>query len=352
MPTSGTLGTTVFDNDTIQKHAMMLAGLPASRLTPENVLLIKESLYLLMLELTAMGTNLWSIQQGLFGLYPGRIRVPLPAGTTDVLNFSYRQLSRVYPSMLTSSAGGTVSYLQDDDIDTIFTQGGVGGSLVIDNDDGLPVNVLGLLPATTGTWGFTLEQSLDGITYTPLLVKSGLDVNNGEWLWYQLEPSSTQRYVRLSADATTTLSLRELFVCSSYTDIPMYRMNRDDYSSMPFKQSQTDATLQFWLDRGFTSTDMVLWPGPKTTFSCLWLMLYQETQDVGLLTDTLAVPPRAFPGIVKRLARDILLKVPGGDLKRLPLLEQMAKDAVFIGRADERDNSPVFIAPNISPYTR
>jgi hypothetical protein len=216
---------------------------------------------------------------------------------------------------------------------------------------------MGLLPGAVGNgvWSYTLEQSLDGITYTPLLVVTAQAVVDGQWLWYQLEPSSTQRYVRLRVtDATTVLSLRELFFSNSYTDVPMYRMNRDEYASMPYKQAPSDQSVQFWVDRSYDATSLVLWPGPSAnaTFSCLWLMLYQETLDIGSLTDTIAVPPRAYPGIVKKLAKDILLKVPGGDMQRMPLIDAMAKDAVFIGRADERDNSGVFLAPDISAYTR
>lgn len=352
MATSGTLGVTVFDNDTIQKHAMLLAGVPASRLTPENVLTIKESLYLLMLELTAMGVNLWSIKQALFGVYPGRLRVPLPIGTTDVLNYEYRITQRTVPNSITSSAGGVVAYLSDSDINTIFTAGGANATVTCDNNNGPPLNVVGLLPGASGTWSFVLEQSLDDITYTEVLTVTDQVVVDGSWLWYQLEPSGTQRYFRLRATDGTVLSLREFYLSSTYQDITMARLNRDEYSSLPFKQFPSQQTLQFWVDRKFDGVDLVLWPSPQTTFACIWLMLYQETQDPGSLTDTLAVPPRAFPGIVKKLAKDILLKIPGADLSRMPLIEKMADAAVFIGRADERDNSPVYLAPDISPYTR
>lgn len=352
MTTSGTLGNTLFDNDTIQKHAMLLAGVPASRLTPENVLTIKESLYLLLIELTNMGVNLWSIKQGLFGVYPGRIRVPLPAGTTDVLNYAYRLTQRTVPPSITSSAGGTVAYLSDSDIETIFTQGAANGRVTCDNNSGPPINTVGLLPGASGVWSFALEQSLDDIAYTEVLTVTSQVVVDGSWLWYQLEPSGTQRYFRLRATDGTLLSLREFYLSSTYYDITMSRMNRDDYSSLPYKQFPSQQTLQFWVDRKFDGVDLVIWPSPQTTFACIWLMLYQETQDVGSLTDTLAIPQRAFPGVVKKLAKDILLKIPGADLSRMPTIEKLSDDAIFNGRADERDASPVFLAPDISPYTR
>jgi hypothetical protein len=36
----------------------------------------------------------------------------------------------------------------------------------------------------------------------------------------------------------------------------------------------------------------------------------------------------------------------------IPLLDQKAQQALYTAQAEERDNSPMMIAPNISVYTR
>lgn len=356
METSGTVGQTVFTVDRVLSHAMSLAGLPASRLTPENNLLMKESLYLLLIELTALGINLWTVQQVLLGVYPGEIRVPLPVGTTDTLNTNYRITQRTEASV-SSSAGGDTAFLQDSDVDTVCTQAAANGYFTFNLGDGstsgpTPITVLGLLPATTSEWTFVLEQSDDDVTYTELMTVTAQAVTDNRWLWYQLEPAATKQYVRLRATVGTLFSLREAYLCHQYNDIPIARLNRDDYSSLPYKQFPSQQPLQMYVDRKFDGVDLVLWPSPNTTFACIWAFIYQETQDVGALTNELAVPYRALPGIVKRLALDILFKVPGADVSRLPTIKGMSDEAVKIGRGDERDNSPIYLSPDISVYTR
>jgi len=353
MSTSGTLGQTPFTVDRVLSHAMQLAGVPSSRLTPENVLLMRESLYLLLLELTAMGINLWSMSQNLFGIYPGEIRVAMPTGTTDILNMSYRRTLRVEADSVTSSAGGTVANLSDSDVDTICTQAAANGNLVFDlGESPSPLTVLGFLPGATSTWTFTIAESDDNVTYTTLRTVTAQAVTDNRWLWYQLEPSVTKRYMRVLASGGTTLILRELYLCNTYSDIPIARLNMDDYSSLPYKQFPSQQPLQGWVDRKFDGVDLVLWPSPNTTFSCLWMFIYQETQDVGALTDSLAIPPRALPGVVKKLALDILLKIPEADKGRLEAIKNMSDGAIIIGRADERDRSPVILMPDNSAYTR
>jgi hypothetical protein len=40
------------------------------------------------------------------------------------------------------------------------------------------------------------------------------------------------------------------------------------------------------------------------------------------------------------------------DAGMIPLLDQKAQQALYIAQAEERDNSPMMIAPNIAMYTR
>lgn len=355
MSTSGTVGQTPFTVDRVISHAMALCGMPASRLTPENILLINESLYLLLIDLTARGTNLWSLSQVLMGVYPGRIRVPLPVGTTDILNQAYRITQRISP-VVTSSAGGSTANLQDSDVETVCTQAAANGNFTFNLNQSptapTPITTVGLLPAAAGTWSYVFEQSEDDVTYSAIRTVTAQAVTDGGWLWYQLEPAATAQYFRVRAFGGTTFSLRELYLCNQYNDIPIARMNRDDYSSLPYKQFPSQQPLQMWVDRKFDGVDLVLWPSPNTTFACIWAFIYQETQDVGALTDSLAIPYRALPGVIKKLAMDIMLKVPGADLGRKDMVKGLADEAIFVGRADERDNSPIMIGPDISPYTR
>jgi hypothetical protein len=350
MSTSGTTGRTLFEVDDLMSQAVQLCGLPASRLTPENVVIIKRLLTMLLIEFGNLGVNLWTISRRLFGLYPGEVEIALPVGTIDVLNYSMRLTQRMVPTSVSSTAGGTVANLSDSDVETVCTQSAPDGSLTFEVAP--PVNVVGLLPGASGTWSFVFEESLDGITWTTIKTVSELIVVDRRWVWYQLEPSVTSGFFRIRGTDTTTLVLREAYLCGTYYDIPMARLNKDDYASLPYKQFPSQQTLQFWLDRQADYPRMVLWPSPQTTFACVWIALEMQIQDVGTQINTLSIPDRALPGIQWGLARDVCLAIPGADMSRYPNIKERAGQSIPLGRSEERDLGPIFIGPDISVYTR
>lgn len=350
MSTSGTVGQTIIEVDDLMSHAMRLSGLPASRLTPENVVIIKQLLHYLLIEFGNLGVNLWTISRRLFGLYPGEVEIALPVGTIDVLNYSYRIMQRLIPVATATTAGGTTEFLSDGDVETVCTQSGPDGTLEFGVE--AFVNVVGILPGATADWSFVFEGSRDGVSWFLLKTVTTLPVTDRRWAWYQLEPSCVVPFFRIRATDGTTLILREVFLCTTYQDIPMARLNKDDYASFPYKQFPSNQTLQFWLDRQADYPRMVLWPSPQTTFAALWVSLQMQVQDVGTQINALSVPDRALPGIQWALARDTCLEVPGADMKRYALLEKRAGESVPLGRAEERDLGPVMIGPDISVYTR
>lgn len=350
MSTSGTTGQTVLEVDDLMSQAMQLCGLPASRLTPENVVIIKRLLTLLLIEFGNLGVNLWTISRRLFGIYPGEIEVALPVGTIDVLNYAMRITQRLVPDSVTSDSGGTTAFLSDSDVDTICTQAAPDGSLTF--AVGATVNVVGLLPGASGTWSYVFEASEDGVTWVTIKTVTEAIVVDGRWIWVQLEPSCVAPNFRIRATDSTTLVLREAYLCYSYYDIPIARLNKDDYASLPFKQFPSQQTLQFWLDRQADYPRMVLQPSPQTTFAALWISLQMQVQDVGTQINALSVPDRALPGIQWALARDVCLAIPGTDMNRYPNIKERAKESVPLGRSEERDLGPIFMGPDISVYTR
>ena len=74
-------------------------------------------------------------------------------------------------------------------------------------------------------------------------------------------------------------------------------------------------------------------------------------QDVGALTDEVEVPQRWLEAIVCELAIRMIMELPGADLNRIPVLQDMADNISRIASDEERDNSPINITPNIGVYT-
>jgi hypothetical protein len=74
--------------------------------------------------------------------------------------------------------------------------------------------------------------------------------------------------------------------------------------------------------------------------------------DVGTMTQELEVPQRWYEAIVSMLAAKLALEIAEVDPSMIPLLDQKANTALYTAQAEERDNSPMMMAPNISQYTR
>jgi hypothetical protein len=131
-------------------------------------------------------------------------------------------------------------------------------------------------------------------------------------------------------------------------------MNRDDYTNLPNKSFQSNRPLQFWYDRLIPNPVMRLWPVPNsgaiTSQIVLWVQRY--IMDVGTMTQQVEVPQRWYEAIVAMLASKLALEIAEVDTSLIPLLDQKANVALYTAQAEERDNSPMMMAPNIAVYTR
>jgi hypothetical protein len=74
--------------------------------------------------------------------------------------------------------------------------------------------------------------------------------------------------------------------------------------------------------------------------------------DVGTLTDELDIPQRWYETIVWQLAWRLAMELPDFNLSLIGPIKASADEALKIAQDEERDNSPIYFAPNISPYTR
>jgi hypothetical protein len=147
------------------------------------------------------------------------------------------------------------------------------------------------------------------------------------------------------------MSLRALQFAQSQQVIPMARLNRTDYFSLPNKQFPSERTLQYWFNRQI-DPEMYLWPVPNNNFQAFSLILECQPQDVGSLTNELYMPDRALPYFQAALSHKLAMQLPGSDLGRVQYLEKLALDARTQFEEEDRDKSPIYFQPNISYYTR
>ena len=357
MAYSGTVGTTVIQTQTLIDHGARRCGKLAEELTSEQVQSAKESLFFLLSNLINIGIQYWAIDKKVYGLQADQYIYKLPIGGNDVLQALYRRMNRPTPNNTggyTSSAGGIVANAFDSNIDTICTQSAPNGSITINygTDNQVYVGSIGVLPGVSGDVDYLFEYSQDGITWKTLYDPGPTTWVDDEWVWHDIDPGFTVQYYRMRARNGTTLILRELFLGNNSTEITMARLNRDDYTNLPNKNFTANQPFQYWFNRTIPQAEMYLWPVPSDPFVQMTVWYSRQIMDVGDLSGELEIPQRWYLAVQSMLAHQMSLELPAVPLDRVQYLEGQAEKYLALAEAEERDKSPIYLAPNVSVYSR
>ena len=116
----------VFNVQTLIDHAARRCGKLAEELTSEQVVAARQVLGMTLSSLINLGIQYWAIEKEVIGLQVDKYIYKLPVGANDVLNALYRTLNRPSGNYATS-AGGTVSFVADNDVDTVCQQTSANG---------------------------------------------------------------------------------------------------------------------------------------------------------------------------------------------------------------------------------
>jgi hypothetical protein len=353
MTTSGTYGTTVINVQEFIDKGARRAGKLAEELTSEQVSTARSSLHILLSTLINIGIQYFAIDKKVFGLKENQYIYTLPAGSNDVLQALYRRMNRPTGDYATSD-GGNVANAFDSDIDTVCTQTSANGDISVNYGTNNPIYIgsIGILPAASGSATVIYEYSYDGSTWETLYSPGAEVWVDNEWIWHDIDPGVTAQYYRIRATGGTTLSLRELFFGNNSTEITMARLNRDDYTNLPNKNFTANQPFQYWFDRTIPQPSMYLWPVPSDTFVQMTVWYSRQIEDVGALTNEIAVPGRWYEAVLMMLSHRMALELPGVEVARIQYLEQQAEKYLHQAEQEERDKSPIYFAPNIGVYTR
>jgi hypothetical protein len=357
MAYSGTYGTTVINVQKLIDHGARRCGKLAEELTSEQVLSARESLHFLLSNLINRGIQYWAIDKEVVGLQADKYQYTLPNGAVDALNVLYRTMNRPDGSY-TSSAGGVVANIYDQNVDTYCQQTSANGSFTVDFGTSNPIYAgsIGFLPYVAGggsaVWTITLQYSTDGTTWSTLDNLGSVSVTDNQWVWTDIDPGQNVQYYRIQASGGTTLALREWFIGNNSREIQMSRLNRDDYTNLPNKNFTANQPYQFWFNRTIPNPTINLWPTPSDPFIQMTVWYSRQIMDVGALTDELEIPERWYEATVMMLAHRMSLELPAVPMDKVAYLEKMADKYLYEAEQEERDKSPIYFAPNISVYTR
>ena len=328
MAYSNTVSQTVFNTRKVIENAIRRCKLPAESITAEYVDIANDQLYLLLSDLANMGAPLWCIEKQIIPLYDGVGDVVLDTKVVDILNSNFRQLQTVSGTNTTTSTTHTIAFGGDTFVTTVGIKW-LAASVPI-----------------------ALERSPDNIVWETIQTENPVAIS-GEWTWFDLESSIATPYFRVRA-TTGTLVFEEIYTGNTPTEIPLARMNRDDYTNLPNKYFQSNRSLQYWYDRVIPNPVMHLWPVPNSgaDYSQLVIWIQRYIMDVGTMTQELEVPQRWYEAIVSMLAVKMAMEIVEVEVGMIGMLDAKAQQALYTAQAEERDNSPMTIAPNIAMYTR
>lgn len=320
MATSGTVGQTTINTATVIEHALRRCGLNPIIQTPESIDIAKECLYLLLTHYANRGLNLWCVERDLIGYRQGQKEYSLPTGTCDVLN----QMDCT-PSNIPATRSG--SKLIFDDFDTVIRLG-VRYSVLPASDYPIEVSQEDVLWVNVGSIDHT--QVIDtNVVY-----------------WYELDVATYGKYIRVNG-----ASVQTMYASNRTTEIPITPTNRDTYQSFPNKDFQSSQVTSSYFNKTL-SPSLTLWPVPDSTTKYMAVVVHRQIQDVGTLTQQLAIPQRWFEATTIQLAIRLALELPGVDPGRVKLLLELGEKYQIEAEDEETDSAPITLRPNISPYTR
>ena len=149
-----------------------------------------------------------------------------------------------------------------------------------------------------------------------------------------------------------TLNVAEFYVGNNSTEVTMARLNRDDYTNLPNKNFTANQPYQYWFNRTIPQSKITLWPTPSDPFYQMTIWYSRQIMDVGALSGELEIPQRWYEAVLFMLAHRMSLELPQVANDRISYLEKQAEKFLFEAEQEERDKSPIYLAPNISVYTR
>lgn len=347
----------LYSVQTLIDHGARRCGKLAEELTSEQVLTARESLAFILSSLINIGIQYWAVEKKVIGLSADKYIYTLPVEANDVLNALYRTMNRPTGSY-TSSAGGTIANVSDGNVDTYCQQTSTNGNISVNfgTDNPIYAGSIGLLPYLAGggsaSWALTLEYSSDGLTWNTLEDLGTVVVSDNQWIWTDIDPGQSVQYYRVRISGGSTLALREFYIGNNSREITMARLNRDDYTNLPNKNFTGNQPYQYWFNRTIPQPEMYLWPVPSDPFVQMTVWYSKQIMDVGPLSGQLQIPQRWYLAVVSMLAHQMSQELPGIDVARIQYLEGQAEKYLNQAEQEERDRSPIFLAPNISVYSR
>lgn len=359
MAYSGTYNQTKVNVDQLISYAFRDAGKTSEEMTPEYVQAAKQALFYILQNSVNRGINIWLQEIVVLGAQTNQQILPMPANCVDVLEANWIYI--INPQIATALPADNVNSWSLFDQDANAALDLHATSTLAKNYFGAEyqqqtrlfyVGFNAYAPGGSATYNLDFQVSQDGVTWTTWESFPSVTLEDRKWQYFGVNTTQEFYFYRLNNRTTgSTFSLRAIQFAQSQQVIPMARLNRTDYFSLPNKQFPSQRSLQYWFNRQI-DPEMYLWPVPNNNFQAFSMILECQPQDVGSLTNQLYMPDRAIPYFQSALSHKMAMQLPGIDMARVAYLEKLALEARTQFEEEDRDKSPIYFQPNISYYTR
>ncbi len=359
MAYSGTYNQTKVDVDDLISYAYRDAGRTAEEITPEYIRAGKQALFYILQNSVNRGINIWLQEVVVMGAQTNQQVLTMPANCVDVLEANWIYIVNPTFTSTLPVSNPNVPLLFDQNANADLNQfvtttlgANFFGAAYSQATRLYYVGFNAYAPGGSATYDLDFQVSNDGITWTTWESFPEVTLADREWQYYGINTTQAFNFYRLNnRTAGSTYSLRAIQFAQSQQVIPMARLNRTDYFSLPNKQFPSERSLQYWFNRQI-DPEMYLWPVPNNNFQAFSMILECQPQDVGSLTNELYMPDRALNYFQAALSHRLAMQFPDADITRITYLEKLALDARTQFEEEDRDKSPIYFQPNISYYTR
>lgn len=359
MAYSNTYDQTKITIDQLISYAYRDAGKQAEEITPEYVQAGKQALFYILQNSVNRGINIWLQKIEVLGPQAYQQFIKMPKNVVDVLeaNWIYIQNPTVATALPYDNVNSPVLFDQSVNYDLSL----YATSTLSENYFGAQyqqqtrifyVGFSAYSPNATTTYDLDLQACNDGTSWVTIQSLDEVTLSDQQWSYTTVNVTQPYYYYRLNNRNTgSVFSIRSIQFAQSQQVIPLARLNRTDYFSLPNKQFPGSRALQYWFNRQI-DPEMYLWPVPNNNFQVFQFILELQPQDVGSLTNELYLPDRWISYIQAELSHKLALQLPNSDMGRVAYLKQEAMQLRQEAEDEDRDKSPIYFQPNISYYTR
>ncbi len=361
--TSGTVAATTYTLRKVIEHAARRGpNMTPQELTAEDVSFATDNVFTLAAQWINAGFPLWTQYKKPLAVTQGSPEVTLPDGTVDIVQALWRSMNP-WRGAATTTGGADASTLFAGAPTTSLVIAGPNAGVTAAFGTDTEVDSIGVLVGVDDTAALQVLTSNDGASFTLAQTLTSTAFVAGTWAYFDLDPVVVAPYVQIRRPAAGSWTLAQLnFGLANATEVPLGRLNRDDYYNLPNLDFSSPQPNSVFVDRLYPNPLLRIWPIPNQSAfynGTVAAVMRRYIQDPGALTNNVEVPARWLEALVWRLASLMMYEARFQDaqrqqlmMARAPLISAEAQKAEMLAWAEERDKSPIRFLPDISAYTR